>query len=496
MARLSDLIIKGQETGSPKQSDDAGDSGGECSKLEAKYQAIVSVNRNLSRQLVSFQANKKAPFYRWFKYKEGFSRELVGYMLATLGPDRGRLLDPFAGTGTSLFAASEHGWSGVGIELLPAAAYVICARLAALKVDTGRFARAVQQIQDGQWRNIKFCTPHYQHVPITEGAFPRPNEKDLNTYIAYCRQRVRDVSVRNLLLFAAFSILEDISYTRKDGQYLRWDSRAGRRNGSATFSKGEIATFGAAIKRQLVKMLDDLSGSTGSILNLLESKTPPPETHSMVEWHEDSSLLKLCELPSGQFDLVLTSPPYCNRYDYTRTYALELAFLGCNEEDIKRLRQSMLSCTVENREKVNFLFAEYRKRGYTELFKRAMQAFEGQRALLEVLGALETLKNKGGLNNNGIVRMVRNYFLEMSLTIHQCARVMRRGGHFVMINDNVQYAGQPVPVDLILTDIAVEAGLKPKHVWTLNRGKGNSSQQMGTHGRTELRKSVYVWQKS
>jgi hypothetical protein len=34
---------------------------------------------NLNRKVVSFQANKEEPIYRWFKYKEGFSSALVKY---------------------------------------------------------------------------------------------------------------------------------------------------------------------------------------------------------------------------------------------------------------------------------------------------------------------------------------------------------------------------------------------------------------------------------
>ncbi len=64
-----------------------------------------------------------------------------------------------------------------------------------------------------------------------------------------------------------------------------------------------------------------------------------------------------------------------------------------------------------------------------------------------------------------------------------------------MVNDNVRYAGEEVPVDLILSDMAESFGLKVRHIWTLGRGKGNSSQQMGNHGRSELRKCVYVWEK-
>ena len=43
------------------------------------------------------------------------------------------------------------------------------------------------------------------------------------------------------------------------------------------------------------------------------------------EFITGSSLEHLRLLPDGSFDMVITSPPYANRYDYTRTYALELA---------------------------------------------------------------------------------------------------------------------------------------------------------------------------
>lgn len=75
------------------------------------------------------------------------------------------------------------------------------------------------------------------------------------------------------------------------------------------------------------------------------------------------------------------------------------------------------------------------------------------------------------------------------------SRLLRRGGIVAMVNDNVRYAGEEVPVDLILSAMAEAFGLTTRHIWTLGRGKGNSSQQMGNHGREELRKCVYVWEK-
>jgi len=91
--------------------------------------------------------------------------------------------------------------------------------------------------------------------------------------------------------------------------------------------------------------------------------------------------------------------------------------------------------------------------------------------------------------------MVRGYFSEMNVIIGELARVVRRGGHVIMVNDNVRYAGEEIPVDLILCSFAEALGLRTKVIWVLPRGKGNSSQQMGAHGRAELRKCVYVWER-
>jgi hypothetical protein len=187
---------------------------------------------------------------------------------------------------------------------------------------------------------------------------------------------------------------------------------------------------------------------------------------------------------------LVTSPPYCNRYDYTRTYALELAMLNVEEDGIRRLRQAMLSCTVENKVKHDLA----QKFG-AETFDAASSAFDNQVTLSLILEYLNACKTDGTINNPGIVRMVKNYFFELALLIFASARVLKSGAPFVMVNDNVRYQGAHVPVDLILSDIAEQAGFNVESIWVLPKGKGNSSQQMRRHGRQEIRKCVYVWRK-
>lgn len=195
----------------------------------------------------------------------------------------------------------------------------------------------------------------------------------------------------------------------------------------------------------------------------------------------------LPELPDGVYDAIMTSPPYCNRYDYTRTYALELALLGISEQRLSKLRQEMLSCTVENRAK-DLL-------SINPTWITALSAAEEQELLQSILKYLEDQKTAGLLNNNGIPRMVRGYFYEMACVIAECARILKPNAMLFMINDNVRYSGVSISVDMILSDIAEKLGFHTESILVLPGGKGNSSQQMGEHGREELRKCIYVWRK-
>lgn len=447
-------------------------------ELRRRFEATLVINRDLNRTLVSFQANKRQNGYRWFKYREGFSASLVDYIFDRLGIESGRLIDPFAGSGAALFGASKRGMDAVGIELLPVGCLVIESRKLAASADAPAAASVLARwIDERPWLRTEGAAP-FSHLRITAGAFPPRTEAELGSYLAAAE--AEPPPARTLLRFAAMCVLEEVSYTRKDGQYLRWDHRSGRRQGMKAFDKGPIPTFETAILAKLTQMREDLRGDPVGLF--------PDAEAGPIEVLCGSCLDLLPRLEPNSFDCLITSPPYCNRYDYTRTYALELAFLGTSEERLRSLRQAMVSCTVENREK-----ADLHGRFEAELFARAEKAFAGQELLTQILLYLESCKESKILNNAGIPRMVRNYFRELTLVIFESARVLKPGAPLVMVNDNVRYEGAGVPVDLILSDIARLAGFEVEAIWVLPVGKGNSSQQMGRHGREELRKCVYVW---
>ena len=288
--------------------------------------------------------------------------------------------------------------------------------------------------------------------------------------------------VRAVLLFALLCVLEVISFTRKDGQYLRWDYRSGRRQGKKLFDKGEIVPFEKAIRGKLQDIVTDLRAGEAPEDLFVQTRSPTD-----ITLHSGSCLEILPKLAEGSYDCIMTSPPYCNRYDYTRTYALELALLGVDEVGLAKLRQEMLSCTVENRAKDLLAM--------NPAWQSAVEAADRQPLLQRILAYLDDQRKMDLLNNNGIPRMVRGYFYEMACVIAECARVLKRHAPLIMVNDNVRYAGASVSVDIILSELAREVGFTVENILVLPNGKGNSSQQMGVHGREALRKCVYIWRK-
>lgn len=438
------------------------------------------VQPSLTRSLVSFQANKARAFYRWYKYKEAFSAALVEYLCAKYGISAGKILDPFAGSGTALFVASAGRMVADGIELLPIGQQIITTKKLLESVCTkDDFVTIKRWAETRPWTCSEIRHP-LPELRITKGAYPESTRAAIEKYLGACQQE--NEHVQTVLRFALLCVVEAVSYTRKDGQYLRWDYRSGRRQGKKPFDKGVIANFEQVICEKIEEIVLDLQIQKEQV-----GLFPVERFEGDIRLFSGSCLDIMPTMPDEIYDAIITSPPYCNRYDYTRTYALELALLGVSEQNIQKLRQEMLSCTVENRAKDLLQMNSH--------WDTAILSAERQELLQTILSYLANQKAQGSLNNNGIPRMVRGYFYEMACVIAECARVLKTNAPLIMINDNVRYAGASVSVDLILADIAEKLGFCVENILMLPNGKGNSSQQMGEHGRDPLRKCVYVWRK-
>lgn len=225
-------------------------------------------------------------------------------------------------------------------------------------------------------------------------------------------------NAKTLLELCTLNSLERISYSAKDGQYLRWDwrcpkiieasearAKAGRKPFVVKLDKGELPSLKQALSEELKLVIEDIK-----YLQRNERK----EFEAKCNFIEGSALFELPQIEDDTINAVISSPPYCNRYDYTRTYAMELAYLGITEEGIRQLRQDLLSCTVENKPKTDLLKEFYDRIGRIGTYEYVMSLVRGNKALQEINQALKHRNEKGEINNKGVLKMVDGYFTELA----------------------------------------------------------------------------------
>ncbi|HIE51028.1 MAG TPA: hypothetical protein EYP85_04655 [Armatimonadetes bacterium] len=420
----------------------------ERQRLEEKFAPLLREEFHLAR-LVSYGGNKEVPILRLYRYKEAFAFHFVEEFIQRFGlTGRDCLFDPFCGMGTTLFAGMQKGIPTVGIDKLPIAVFVAQTFLLFFSLKEGELRSTFAELKN-RVRHADLA-PIASDVAIMKVAFPPENLIALRQW-----KKVIDAlepPLRDVFLLLFFSILEPCSYTSKDGQFLRLNR------------KKRVGEPEELLERKVSEAERDLQ--------LLKQLWP----------HEKAVAPKVClgdarDLGDISFPqrptAIITSPPYANRYDYTRTYSLELCFhFVSNFEELKSLRFNILRSHIES--------------------KVDNSEEPPHPAVKEVVDILRSQRKE--LNNPRIPDMLTGYFVDMWRVVQEWARILAPGARVAMVVDNVRFAGELLPVDLVLSEMAEKTGF---HVWEIlvARYKGNSSQQMRKYGRVPVRESVVVWQK-
>ena len=81
---------------------------------------------------------------------------------------------------------------------------------------------------------------------------------------------------------------------------------------------------------------------------------------------------------------------------------------------------------------------------------------------------------------------------DMNLVFRQLAQVCCPNAKVALVVANARFHGELIPVDLILSELAGDAGFQTEKIY-VTRYKGNSSQQMGKFGRVAVRESVALF---
>ena len=464
--------------------------------LEAKYAPKLEITEKFNRQSVSYQLSKRDILHRWLKYKEGFSATLVNLLLDEMGALPGDLaMDPFMGSGTTALVCKMRGIDSIGYDVMPICNISLEAKAACTEYDLDELKRMLVEIKLLEMPvSYQKKTPY---ITITRDAYPEETERFLQ-YISDWRDKCNYSDLaKNLLTLCIINSLERISFTSKSGQYLSWDSRPKKVQSvnADRITKGKKTLRYKQVRPEILSAKETILSELAHVIDDIEiiQRASGEYDDAQIDYTFNSVLYEVPKLPDNILKGVITSPPYCNRYDYTRTYALELVYLGTNEEGIKKMRQDLLSCTVESKSKIESLREFYNEIGQSDRFDQIYETIQSNKAFSEIMQALSERKSHGDLNNNGVIRMIEGYFTELAFLYAELYRVCKKGAMVAFVNDNVRYGGEVIPVDFLSCSFAEQFGFKVKTIYALKQQKGNSSQQMAKFGKVALRKSITVW---
>jgi len=398
-------------------------------------QDIFEVREDL-RCLVSPSRDKDSARYSWYMYKHSYSKELVEKILDEFGIKSGIVLDPFCGGGTTLLACKERGIDSVGYDIMPFSVLVT-------RVKTETFN--IKKIkEDFNSFNANDEIGELPDVEILDKAFSKKIKLTI-IGIKNWINTLQNPSNREFFLLALLSIIDKSSKAVKSGGFLRIIRKRTKR----------------------VQMLKNYKDTVEKMMRDVEVLPLITSADSRVSVGDARAL------PTGQiFDAVITSPPYPNRHDYTRVYALELLLSSIDTNaDLKVLRYETLRSHVEARKK--FKSEDYK-----------------MPKTLEKL--VKKLKRKR-LNNPMITKMLSGYFEDMYLALGEMKKNLKPSGRIALVVSNVRYAGIPIPVDQLLAETGEQTGLKTEKI-IVARYRGNSAQQMKEYDRTPSRESIIIWQ--
>lgn len=284
---------------------------------------------------ITFKSSKTIPFQRWYPYAEGYSPDFVTSIISKYINTPGIIYEPFAGTGTTIFAADSMGFSTVYSEVNPVLQFLINTKLNVLNVSpTDRFIIA-EELAIYSKNLLKFSCEkdldlqdNFIRVFKNSIYFGAESFSQILSAKTFLRN-LNDGLVKDLLTIAVISSLIPSSFLKKQGD-LRFKTKKELQKGVPLFSE--------VFSENINAIVEDLKNS--KCLGLSKSHkfiTPNAKSISEVE----------SELP---ISFVITSPPYLNGTNYIRNTKLELWFMEylTSEKDLRFFRDEILTSGIND----------------------------------------------------------------------------------------------------------------------------------------------------
>lgn len=396
---------------------------------------------------VTFRNSHVVPFQRWYPYIEGYSMAFVQKLIADYCVNPSLVYEPFAGTGTTLFAADTMGCDTIYSEVNPLLRFLIATKLDAMSRSRSEREQLAIQCRDiaatiiSQARKqepSRKLAEAYIRVFGSSEYFPKEEYLlilRLKTYIE--KVMLYDSLLRNLLTTAVLASILPVSYLKKQGDV-------------------RFKTEKELLQMQCIE--DVLPQKIREIADDLESyEFYARRTHRLVT----PNAKMIGRVATDTISAVITSPPYLNGTNYFRNTKLELWFLGVlsNKQELRAYRNEALTSGIND-----------------VLLKEPMKQTECESPLLEQ--TMEELVVKA--YDARIPRMAHCYFSEMSELFTGLRSHLRNGADLLIDLGDSIFSGVHIRTDYILAEVLQSLGYEYRDRVVLrqrrSRGGGLLSQ--------------------
>ncbi|MCC4599298.1 site-specific DNA-methyltransferase [Xanthomonas melonis] len=251
------------------------------------------------------------PIHNLHPYPAKYIPKLPRKVIAEHVNERHRVLDPFCGSGTTLVEAALQGVRSVGVDSNPVAAMISRAKTTSLNSDeiiaaeqmVARVVSARIQGVDG-----RLMIPDF---PRIDHWFQKNVQRELSWIFSEVN-KIKSDNLRNFLRSVASSIVTSVSNQDSETRY------------TAVCKSIEDGFVLQRFERKLKKSI--MVASEWASLGLRPDRTPDVINSSIAS-------LTDAQVADNSIDLIVTSPPYPNSFDYYLYHKMRMVWLGFSFSD-------------------------------------------------------------------------------------------------------------------------------------------------------------------
>ncbi len=413
------------------------------STLMIIHDTVAKTNHSSESAVMNKLSFEDRSVHDWYRFVLSFPPHLVReYIRRFELTENSCVLDPFCGTGTTLVECKKNGIPSIGVEAHPMMCFASQVKVNWNPNPDGlmKHARVIAKrvMTDLEKVGIDDIPCFQSNVALSEDRLKSLNSEQMKLLL--------HDSISPLPLHKSLILIDTLNECHEECYYGHETlamAKAIVNNISNLHFGPEV---GVGMKKDdapvISPWLSNICDMTRDIRDLARNIN----TSSVVHHADSRQIMTLIEEKS--VDAVITSPPYPNEKDYTRTTRLESVLLGFihDKTELRKYKQSLMRSNTRNVYKGDE--DDVWVANFPEI-QRIADEIEAKRIALEKTSGFERLYAK----------VTKLYFGGMTRHLAELRRILRPGAKLAyVVGDQASYLQVMIHTGNLLADIGASLG--------------------------------------